>query len=187
MRVLKVSMQLAAFIMLFIFLACTTPSTKFSAIWKDETYQGHPKKILVINMFQDTSIRRIFEDEIVKALKDHKVDAVVKYAVAPPDMLVSDKDAIAAQAKEVGADTVLITRPVGTRRDATGALSVYINTQTDVYDMKSNKLISYATAETQIQHGIGRQGGAPDSQDYLKSVPSYVKDLVNKLSQAGLF
>ena len=56
MRVLKLSMQFAAFIMLFILIACTTTSTKFTDVWKDETYQGHPEKILVINMFQDPSI-----------------------------------------------------------------------------------------------------------------------------------
>jgi hypothetical protein len=187
MRVLRISLQFAAFIMMFLFMACTSTSTKFSTIWKDETYQGHPKKILVINMFQNPSIRRLFEDEIVKALKDRKVDAVVKYSVAPPDTVVSDKDAVAALAKEVGADTVLITRPAGTRQDVTGSLtgtaisSVYINIQTDVYDMKTNKLISFASAETKIKMD------SPDLQHYLNSVPAYVKELVNKLSQTGLF
>jgi len=187
MSVVRLSVQFAAFIMLFIFLACTTTSTKFSAVWKDETYQGHPKKVLVINTFKDPSIRRLFEDEIVKALKDRKVDAVVKYTVVPPDAVVSDKDALAAQAKEVGADTVLISRPAGTRQDVTGSmsgaavLSVYINIQTDVYDMKTNKLISFASAETKIKMD------SHDLQHYLNSVPAYVKDLIKKLSQAGLF
>jgi len=187
MRDLRISLQFAAFITMFLFMACTSTSTKFSTIWKDETYQGHPKKILVINMFQNPSIRRLFEDEIVKAMKDRKVDAVVKYSVVPPDTVVSDKDAVAALAKEVGADTVLITRPAGTRQDVTGSLtgtaisSVYINIQTDVYDMKTNKLISFASAETKIKMD------SPDLQHYLNSVPAYVKDLVNKLSQTGLF
>jgi hypothetical protein len=183
MRILRLSMQFAAFIMLFIFLACA--STKIADIWKDETYQGPPKKILVINLFQDPSIRRIFEDEMVKALKDHKVDAVVKYTVTPLDTIVSDKDAIAALAKEVGADTVLITRPVATRMSAPGAYGgerdEYINTRTDVYDMKTSKLISFVTAETQIRE---RTSGM---DQYIKKVPSYVKDIVNKLSKAGLF
>ena len=179
MRILRLSVQVAAFIMLFIFLACA--STKFSNIWKDETYQEHPKKILVINAFQNPSIRRIFEDEIVKALRDRRVDVVVKYTVMP-DTFVHDKDAIAAQAKEVGADTVLITRPVGSRMGASGSAGdLYINTQTDVYDMRSNRLILTASAETQMRQG------ATDLQHYLTKVPSFVKDLVNKLSQAGLF
>jgi hypothetical protein len=182
MKVLRLSLHVAASIMVFILLACT--STKFSALWKDEAYQGPPKKILVINTFQDPSIRRLFEDEMVKALKDHKVDAVVQYTVMPPDTVVSDKDAIAAQAKEVGADAVLITRPVGARRDPTGTGTSgdsYLNTQTDIYDMKTNKLISFASAETQIRES------STGSHHYLKQVPSYVKDLVDKLSKAGLF
>jgi hypothetical protein len=158
--------------MLFIFLACT--STKFSDIWKDETYQGPPAKILVINTFKDPSIRRLFQDEMVKALKDHKIDAVAKHTTLPPDQIVSDKDAIVAQAKEAGADTVLITRPAGTEHS-------YFNTHTDVYDMKTNKLISYVSAETKMQMG------SPNPKDYVSYVPSYVKDLVKKLSKAGLF
>jgi hypothetical protein len=181
-RVLKLSIQYALFLMLLLLIACTTTSTKFTDVWKDETYQGHPEKILVINMFKDPSTRRLFEDEIVKALKDRKVDAVVEYTVVPPDTLVSDKDAIAAQAKKVGADAVLITRPAGTRRDAIDPFGhPYLDIQTDVYDMKTNKLISFASAETQLKEG------SLLPSDYLNQVPLYVKDLVNKLSQAGLF
>jgi hypothetical protein len=175
--------QFAAFIMLFITLACT--STKFSDTWKDVTYQGPPKKILVINTFQDPSIRRIFEDEMVKALKDHNVDAVVKYTVAPADTVVSDMDFIVTQAKEVGADTVLITKSLGARRDPTGSGAMggdsYLNTRTDIYDMKTNKLISFVTAETRIRES------ATGMNHYIKQVPSYVKDIVNRLSKTGLF
>jgi len=179
MRVLRLSMQFIAFIMLFIFLACASTSTKFSSMWKDETYQGHPEKILVISTFQNASIRRLFQDEVVKALKDHKVDAVVRYFGLAPDKVVPDKDAIAALAKEVGADTVLITGPAGTKMDASG--HPCINTHTDVYDMNTNKLISSADAETKIQEG------STDPRHYLDQVPPYAKDLVNTLSKAGLF
>ena len=173
MRILRLSMQFAAFIMLFIFFACA--STKFSDIWKDETYQGHPTKILVINTFKDPSIRGLFQDEMVKSLKDHKVDAVAKHTALPPDQVVYNLELIAAQAKEVGADTVLITKPAGSSQHS------YFDTQTDVYDMKTNKLISYVSAETK------RQMGSFNPQDYVSYVPSYVKDLVNELSKVGLF
>ena len=180
MKVLRSSMQFAAFIMLFLFLACT--STKFSTIWKDETYQGRPEKILVINAFPNPANRRIFEDEFVKALKDRRIDAVMSYTIMP-DPVVSDKDAIAAKAKEVGADTALINRPLGKSEDiyigagAAQYLDVYVNTQTDIYDMKSNRLILTASAETWVNQ----------DKPYLKQIQSYVKDLVNKLSQLGLF
>jgi len=158
--------------MFFLFVACT--STKFT-VWKDETYQGPPKKILVINMFKDSSIRGLFQDEMVKALKEHKVDAVTKHTVLPPDQVVYNSEAIAAQAKEVGADTVLITKPAGFSEHS------YLNTRTDVYDMKTNKLISFVSAETK------RPMSFTDLEGYYNYVPSYVKDLVNKLSKAGLF
>jgi hypothetical protein len=180
MRALRLSVQFAAFTVLFVFLACT--STKFSDTWKDVTYKGPPKKILVINMFQEPSTRRLFEDEIVMALKDYNVDAVVKYTVAPPDQLVFDKDAIAAQAKEVDADTVLIARSLGARRDppGTGTRDSYINIRVDIYDMRSNKFISFVTAETPI-----RQTGI--RQFIINDVPSFVSDLVDELSRLGLF
>jgi hypothetical protein len=177
MRVLRLSMQFIAFIMLFIFLACASTSTKFLDTWKDETYQGSPEKILVISTFKDPKIRRLFQDETVKALKDHKVDSVAKY-FGLSDTVPSDKDAIVALAKEVGADAVLITGPAGTKRVASG--DKYLNTHTDVYDMKTNKLISFASAETQILED------SPDPKHYLDHVPSYAKDLVNNLSQTGL-
>jgi len=171
-------MQCAAFIMLFSFLACASTSTKFSDTWKDETYQGPPEKILVISTFKDPKIRRLFQDETVKALKDIKINAVTKYSAFSPDKLASDMDSIVALAKEVGADTVLITGPVDIQRDK--SMNPYLSTHTDVYDMKTNKLISFASAETQILED------SPDPKHYLDHVPSYAKDLVNNLSQTGL-
>ena len=178
MRVVRLSLQFALFIILFLFISCT--STKFSTLWKDETYQGHPEKILVINAFLNPANRRIFEDEFVKELKDRRIDAVVSYT-SMPDPVVSDKDAIAAQAKRVGVDTVLINRPIGTTMRETAGFTtyqdLYINTQIDVYDMKSNRLILSATAETWIRQDI----------PYPIHIKSYVKDVVQRLLQQGLF
>jgi hypothetical protein len=175
MRVIRLYLQFAAFVMVFNVLACAPASTKFSELWKDGAYQGPPAKILVINMFKDASIRGLFQDEMVKALKEHNVDAVAKRTVVAPDQVVYNMEAMAAQAKEVGADTVLITKPAGFSENS------YLNTRTDVYDMKTNKLISFVSAETRMRMKF------TDLQDYYNYVPSYVKDLVNKLSEAGLF
>ncbi len=166
--------------MLLFFIACAT--TKFPIIWKDETYQGHPEKILVINAFPNPLNRRLFEDELVKALKDHGIDAVVSYTIMPKPV-VSDQDAIAAQAKKVSADTVLINRATGTRMDESGGHGtvyyedLYIITQTDVYDMKSNTLVLSDSAESWIRQG----------EPYSSRIHSYVIDLVNMLSRQGLF
>jgi hypothetical protein len=179
MRVLKKLLQFVALVIFFLFMACT--STKFTAIWKDDTYQGRPEKILVINSFKDPANRRVFEDEFVKAMKDRRIDAVVSYTVMP-DPAVSDMDTIAAKAKAVGADTVLINKPLGTSQGETNGvfgtyIDVYVNTKTDVYDMKSNRLVLSASAETWIREGV----------PYTDLMQSFVQDLVNKLSHVGLF
>jgi hypothetical protein len=93
------------------------------------------------------------------------------------------KDVIAAKAKEVGADTVLINEPLGRTagvfRDASEVAhkGIYINTLTEVFDMKTNRLIMSVSAETWVRYGI------PNTI----LVQSYVKDLVNKLWQLGYF
>jgi len=178
MRAFRLSLQFALLIILFLFIACA--STKFSTEWKDETYQVRPKKILVISAFKFPSHRRLFEDEFVMALKDRRIDAVVSYNVMP-DPVVVDKDAIAVQAKAVGADTVLINRPIDatTPENESGGRTywdLYVNTQTEVYDMKSNRLVLSATAKTSTLQG----------ESYTILMQSYVKDRVNKLSQLGL-
>jgi len=165
--------------MMFLFMACT--QTKYSATWIDQTYQGRPEKVLVINAFQDPATRRLFEDELVKALKDRRIDAVMSYTVMT-DPVVSDKAAIEAHAKEIGVDTVLINKPLGTRTEESSPFydvyqDVFISTQTEVFDMKSNGLVLTVSAETWIREGI-------PNRDLIHS---YVKDLIKKLSRMGLF
>jgi hypothetical protein len=171
------------FIIFFIFLACASPATNFTSLWEDKTYQGHPEKILVINSFPNPESRRLFENEFVTALKERGANAIVSYAVMP-DPIVSDKDAIADEEaywrclQEVGADTVLINNPVGkSTSQFAGADYTYMNiiTRTDVYDIKSNKLVLSVTAETRIQN-----------KSYADMIKTYVKELVNKLLQQGL-
>ena len=212
MRVLRIFLQFAAFVTLFLFMACT--SMKFSAVWKDEAYQGRPGKILVINTFTNPATRRLIEDEFVKAMKDRRIDAVASYTLMP-DPFVSNKGAITAQtiatqakgaivtqAKEVGADTILINRFLGARepreslyhegtaleyRDGTPFeylagtsfefRNVYISTQTEVFDMKSNRLVLTASSEIYIGGGLSN----------INLIQVYIKDLVNKMSQLGLF
>ncbi len=180
MRVSRISLTFVASVICLLFIACA--STKFTMIWKDETYLGHPEKILVINAFPNPVNRRLFEDELVKALKDRRIDAVVSHTIMP-NPIVSDRSAIAAQAKEVSADTVLINRPISTRMGESGGhgnvtyVDLYINTLTDVYDIKSNRLVLSALAETWIRQG----------EPYSSRIHSYVDDVVNKLSKQGIF
>ena len=157
-------------------------STKFLSAWKDETYQDRPKKILVINAFPSPATRRLFEEEFVKALQDRRLDATVSYADMP-DPIISDKHAIDSLAIKSGADTVLINKPIGTATGETpGAggvtyMDVYVSTQTDIYDVKSDKLITSVAAETWIFQ----------RDPYLAQIRAYVRSLVKEVSKLGLF
>jgi len=87
--------------------ACAT--TKITAAWKDPSYQGHPRKIMVIGVAQKPLNKRVMEDEFVRQLKARGANAVASYTVMP-DEKQSDHTVIDAKLKEQGADAVLISR-----------------------------------------------------------------------------
>jgi len=158
--------------------ACAT--TKFTSVWKDEIYQGHPAKIMVIGVSNTPAIRRLFEDEFVKELKDHETGAIVSYT-ALPDQSLGDKSAIITTAKEVGADTVLITKTVGRRTRATGGpwevyQDEYVDTETNIYDVKSGKLVWTASSETWINENASERN----------RIRAFVKVIVRRLSEQKL-
>ena len=89
--------------------ACTT--TQLNAVWKDQTYQAHPRKIMVIGVAKNPVNRRIFEDEFVRQLNAHGTEAIASYTVLP-DTQQGNHASIATKVAELRADTVLITRMV---------------------------------------------------------------------------
>ena len=89
--------------------ACAT--TQLNTVWKDPNYQTRPARIMVIGVARNPINRRLFEDEFVSQLKARGTDAIASYTVLP-DRQQDDHVAIAAKVKELGADTILITRLV---------------------------------------------------------------------------
>lgn len=89
--------------------ACTT--TQLTSVWKDPSYQARPAKIMVIGLAKKPEVRRLFEDEFVRQLKARGTEAIASYTVVA-DNQQGDRAAIEAKVKELGADSVLITRLV---------------------------------------------------------------------------
>lgn len=89
--------------------ACAT--TELTSVWKDPSYQARPAKVMVIGVAKNPINRRLFEDEFVLQLKSHGTKAISSYTVLS-DKLQENQEAIAAQVKALGADTVLISRMV---------------------------------------------------------------------------
>jgi hypothetical protein len=165
----------ASFVLTVLLLpSCAT--TKLTSLWRDEAYQDHPRKILVIGILKTPGNRRIFEDEMVKQLKARGTDAVAAYTVLP-DGADTSKETLTAKMNELGADAVLISRPVDKKSVTTyvpGTMRAgypgyaggwhgyyayspgyvvqdeYAVAETNLYDLKTDKLIWTAVSETWI-------------------------------------
>ena len=91
--------------------ACTT--TKKTAEWRDDTYTGGAfDNILVIGVAKENSVRRMFESNVVSALKARNVTAIPSFSIMATDEKISRESVKAAIAgKKV--DAVLVTHLVG--------------------------------------------------------------------------
>lgn len=159
----------------FLFTACAT--TTLTTVWKDETYRGPVGKIAVIGIFRTPAIRNVYEDEFVRRLRTHGLDAVANYTIVPADER-PDKNVVAAKLKAEGFDDVLVTRLVDKKTvqayipgqayivpgyyHTWGGYSQYVYTpgymvedtyayaETNIYDLKKDRLIWTARSETEI-------------------------------------
>ena len=87
-------------------------STTLTSVWKDENYRiGSIHKVLIIVFSERPAVRRFFEDEFKSQITPFGIDAVSSYTVIPDEKLW-DKDLLAAQAKDLVVDAILITRLV---------------------------------------------------------------------------
>lgn len=98
-------------LMLGVVLVTACATAQVSSVWRDPAYQERPARIMVIGVVKNPLNRRLFEDEFVLQLKARGTDAIASYTVLS-DKLQDDQAAIAAKVKELGADTILITRVV---------------------------------------------------------------------------
>jgi hypothetical protein len=173
-RVRQISL-FSMLITLFLLSSCATTTT--TNVWKDQTYSGPVKKILVMGISQKQGIQRFFEDEFVRQLREKGTDGVAGYTVLPYDEKM-DKDFIAAKARESGADIVLVARPLSRQMQRTyvpgqvysvpGSYSrwgsyyghayspgyvvedEYVYIETNLYDVATEKLVWSNQSETII-------------------------------------
>lgn len=165
---------LSMFVLVLLLPSCSA-TTQLTSVWRDETYQDHPRKILVLGMLKTPGNRRILEDDMVLQLKAHGTDAVAGYTVLP-EQIEANKETITAIMNELGADAVLISRLMDKKSVTTyvpgspppsgygwhGYYSYnpgyvvqdeYAVVQTNLYDLKTNKLIWTAASETWVSGG----------------------------------
>lgn len=161
------------------FLSCAT--TTVTDVWKDKAYQGKAQKIVVIMAAKNPDMRNMFEDRFTAELQERGNNAIQSHQIITMAQL-PDKELVNSKIKSAGADTLLISRLVdtktvdsympgpiyvvpdiyygwGTYHDIvfagygyTGDVQVaYI--ETNLYDMKTEKLIWSAHSKTERTEG----------------------------------
>jgi hypothetical protein len=169
---------------IFIICACLVTScatTTISNVWKDEAYEGKTQKIVVIMVAKNPQIRRMFEGRFVAELESRGKDAMQSYKIVTMEEL-RDRDLVKSRIKATGADTVIISRLVGSRASEAympvqvrAVPGLYYNwgtyydnllvdygyadhvqissVETNLYDIKTEKLIWSALSKTERTEG----------------------------------
>ena len=100
----------AAAIFLAFALAGCAPSTRIVQQWQDEAFSGKPfKRLLVLGVTTDATLRRVFEDEFSAGLRARGIEAVQGYTLLPDDGPV-ERARIERAMREAKADGAIVTR-----------------------------------------------------------------------------
>jgi len=97
-------------------IAAGCATTEVKAFWRDAAYNTQPKKILVISLFKDQTVRRLAEDEFRNHLKYKGITTAVGYEIFPGNELPT-KETLIEQVKAGGYDAVLLTRLIDIRTE----------------------------------------------------------------------
>lgn len=94
---------------------CSSTYSKMSHSWVDPTHSKTPiKKIFVIGLAQDPTMRRVFETKMSAILEESGVTAVASSGIMPELGNLEDKEGtknmVRAAVQESGADAVTVTR-----------------------------------------------------------------------------
>jgi len=177
-------------------------TTVMTDTWKDKTYQGKPQKILVIMVAKFPDMRNLFEDRFVGELSNRGNNAFQSNSIIPFEQL-RDKELVKSKIKSSEADTVLISRLVDTKTiesynpgmiyvvpdpyydwwgyyavvfadyGYTGDVRVaYI--ETNVYDVKTEKLIWSGHSKTERTYGE------------QELITAFIQRMIKKMSSAGI-
>lgn len=94
--------------------ACS--STMITGSWVDPGFTGKVQKIYIIGIAKQETTRRIFEDEFSSQLAAFGATGIPSYG----DLTINDEtdqSLIAARVEANGADSVLMTRVIGSRKE----------------------------------------------------------------------
>ena len=166
-------------ILLLLVTGCTKSPT-VTDFRMDEAYDGKQYgKILVIAAAEKLTFRSIFEGELVKQLKSRGIDAIRSYVILPDNKMLT-REIILSAIEKSDIDSVLITSLAGRSKETVfyyqsgddpytyynrsisdlgpvgGGVSSYdieiLFLKTNLYDVRSEKLIWSMTLESKIRY-----------------------------------
>lgn len=196
------------------FLFCASCSTTtMGTVWADKNYQGGKiKKIFVIGVSKDPTVRRVFEDEFVDQLKSLGTDAVPSYSLIPSEEMI-DRPTVESKMKEVGADGVIVTTLIDKKTQKVQSSTYYadrgwyghysyrysnpqvvrhrttsyefevFNLETNLYEIQNQKMIWSSLSDTQIPYS---QPGSFSEGAVNKAIKELIQNIVKRLSESQL-
>jgi len=108
-RMKPLAKRFVLFLLVCFCLPASCATTKMTDTWKDDTYRGTIRKVVVIGIFKEPDTRKIFEDEFADRLRARGVDATASHKIISAAEL-PDKDIGIGKIRKLGADTVFVTR-----------------------------------------------------------------------------
>jgi hypothetical protein len=96
------------------------PAMKVKQVWEDDAYRGgKPQKVLVLCAMDVPTVKRAFENEFVKNLKYHGIQAVESFRIVPETAFSEGgaREAMVALIREQGFDALLYTRALKGRTE----------------------------------------------------------------------
>jgi hypothetical protein len=184
-------------------LACA--STSLVNQWKAPDYAGLGfKRIMVMGVTQQTSTRRIFEDEFVAQIKAAGIDAVQSYTVLPEDG-PADEEKLVLAVQTAEADGVISARLVkveqkmhvtsGHYRPApymdfygwysTAWMGFYDPPIVYQYDLYTSETSLYAMPENKVVWSGTARTAAPGS-DIRKEIAAYARIMIKAMKETGV-
>jgi hypothetical protein len=178
-------------------------STQLVNTWQDPKFTG-PRltSIMVIDVTKQASIRRTFEDELVRQLQAHGVQAVQSYTLIPEDGEVP-KDRLAQAVAQAGVQGALITRLVQIRQQTQVYPGTYTPPPYMFYGYYSSSWIGFydppqiytydvVTAETNLFDAKGETliwSGTTETfspRDIKKDIQEFAAVIIKSLAASGL-
>jgi hypothetical protein len=177
-------------------------STALINQWSNPAYTSASfKRVMVIGVARQPSVRRTFEDEFTSQLKSAGVDAVPSYRYIQEEGPAEQKR-LQQAVNEAGADAAIITRLVSKEQKtqitpgfyqpapgfygwySTGWMGYYepprvyqyevYTSETSLYDMTRNEVVWSGTAQTTAPGDINRE------------IKSYAEIMIRALKEKGL-